>query len=382
MAFRFPHFTSQKENSFLIFRIGKEEIDFLLFQKEISGVRILAYGAESISYLNVRQTLEKIFTQLPQKENIRELIVTFSASQFQAQGIQQTLPRSPSSHLIDRAEALLLEGEIRAKSSRVFQRILFQESGILPGEFSLRKIKILERRIDGYPVPKFEGFKRGEIECSILGMFLLEIPFLPVEQFAKSHKIRNIRVLHIAEAIESLAKKRNQEGVYLCVEEEKTQIALQKEGHFVFLGSISMGEDNFTEFFGHLLGMRETTAEAFQEQYFRGDLSQTMQEKVQTSLLPEIRKFGILIKKKLSSAKMVLPSFVWIFGKGRALRNIQYVFGNEEFEDLPFSQKPEVSFLLPKEVWEVKEFPGGNDPVYTTLCLLGFASESCESRTR
>ena len=366
----------QRESGILVLRVGLAEIDFLLFEREPTGVHIVSCGSENVSHFMVRQTLEKIFSQLPKTKNIQELVATFPESQFNAQVIQQVLPPILPRHLIDKAEASLMEKDACARASRIFQKSLFQESGILPSEFSLRKVKILDRRIDGYPVAKLDGFKRGEIVLSILGMFLLEPPFLPVEQFAKSHRIQGIRVIHITEAIESFAKKRNQEGVYLCVEERRTQIVVQKEGHIAFLDSIPMGEGAFTEFFGDMLGMRESTAEAFQEQYFQGNLSMAALERVQAYLLPEIKKFGTLVKEKLLGAKMALPDSIWIFGRARALRNIQDILNAEELRDLAFLQKPETRFLLPKEIWEMKDSPVPDDPTYTMLCLLGASSES------
>jgi len=381
MSFGFPNFMRQRGNGILALRVGLSEIDFLFFsrfarsgtarQTEPVGVNVLSYGSEDISHFTVRQTLEKIFTQLPEAKNVQTLVATFPEGQFNAQVVELALPPVLPRHLIDKTEASLLEKDVLARASRIFQKSLFRESGILPGEFSLRKVKILERRIDGYPVPTLDGFKRGEIVCSILGMFLLETPFLPVEQFAKRHSIHDIRVIHIAETIESFAKKQNQDGVFLYVEEEKTQIVVQKEGHVAFLGGIPMGESAFTEFFGDMLGMRESTAAAFQKQYFQGNLSLAAHEKVQAYLLPEIKKFGTLIKEKLLGAQMTLPDPIWIFGKGRALRDTQNIFTDEELQDLPFLQKPETRFLLPKEIWEVKDFPGRNDPAYTTLFLLG-----------
>ncbi len=357
----------------MVLRIGKEEIDFLFFKKGGAGIEILSYGSENISSFNVRQTLEKMFMHLPQKEIVGELIVTFQAHEFRAQLIGQTLIPSSSLHLLDldKGEALSIERDILARAERAFQKNIFYESGILPNEFSLRRVKILERRINGYSVPKLEGFKSGAIEFSILGMFLLESSFLPVEQFAKAHKINSVRVIHIAEALEAFTRKYHQKGIYLCVEEEKTQIAIQNEEHFMFLGTIPMGASNFTEFFADMLGMREATARAFEEQYFNDGLSVAVQEKVQTFLLPEIQKFGTLVKKKILEAKITLPEFFWVFGKGRSLGNLQSFFAQDLLDDLPFSQNPKMNFLMPKDVWEAKNFPGANDPLNTMLCLFG-----------
>lgn len=381
MDFRFPSFMRQKENGILVLRVGLAEIDFLFFsrfarsggdrQQTPAGVRILAYGSEDISHFTVRQTLEKIFSRLPQAMRVQELVATFPENQFNAQIVHQTIPPLLPRHLIDKAEAAAIERDALGRASRVFQKSLFAESGILPDEFSLRKVRILERKIDGYPVPRIVGFERGEIVFSILGMFLLEPPFLPVEQFAKSHKIRDIRVVHMAEAVESFAQSRNQPGIYLCVQEQKTQIIVQKEDRIAFLAAIPMGESAFQEFFGNVLGMRESTAEVFEEQYFQGNLSVAAQEKVQTHLLSEIKKFGTLIKEKLLNAAMPLPDPIWIFGRVWALRDIEKIWKGLDLQDLPFLRKPEPRFLLPKDIWEMGGFPGHEDPVYTTLCLLG-----------
>src|SRR3989344_4993060 len=376
MNFGFQNFMRQKGNGIFALRVGLAEIDFLFFQKEPGGVNILSYGTEEFSHFTVRQTLEKIFDQLPKTKNIQELVVTFPKNQFNAQVVELTIPPILPRHLIHKAEAISVEKDVLARASRIFQKSLFRESGILPSEFSLRRAKILNRKIDGYPVTSLVGFKSGEIVFSLLGMFLLEPSFLPVEQFAKTHRIRNIRVTHIAEAIELFAQNGNHDGVYLAVEEKSTQIAVQKAGHIAFLESIAMGERGFNEFFGDTLGMRESTAEAFQEQYFQGSLSLAVREKVQTYLLPEIKKFGTLIQDKLLKAHMTLPNSIWIFGKARALRNSENIFSDAELQDLPFLQKPEMSLLLPKEIWAVKDFPGRDDPIYTSLCLLGASAES------
>lgn len=376
MSSWFPHFTTQKKSASLVLRIGIEEIDFLLFQGEGANTQVVTCGSEHISHFTTSQTLEKIFYQLPQKQTILRLIATFPENQFNAQVVQQVLPPILPHHTIDRAEAFSIERDVLARANRIFEKNLFRESGILPIEFSLRRVKILERRIDGYSVPKLDGFKRGETDLSILGVFLLEQPFFSLEQFAKRHKIRDIRVVHIVEAVELFTRTHSRSGVYLHVEERKTQIAISNEGHFMFPGSISTGSADFTDFFGAELGMREPTAELFQERYFQGELSSAVQEKVHGSLLPEIRKFGTLVKEKLMGVKAVLPDSIWIFGKGSALRNIQSLFTDAEFEDLPFSRKPQVRFLLPKKVWVGKGFPNDSDPAYTTLCLLGAATEA------
>jgi len=376
MRFGLPNFIQKNKKGILALRVGLSEIDFLFFKKDVVEAHVLAYGSEDISHFTVRQTLEKIFTHLPKAEHTQELVVTFPESQFNAQLVEISVPPMLPRYLVGKNEAASIEKEALTRANRIFQKSLFQESGILPSEFSLRKVKILDRRIDGYPVPKLDGFKMGEALFSLLGMFLLEPPFLPIEQFAKSHRMGDIRVIHIAEAIESFARTRNQEGVFLFVEEGKTQIVAYKDGHIAFLASIPMGENGFTEFFGDMLGMREPAAAAFQEQYFHGNLSLAVREKIQTYLLPQVEKFGTLVREKLLSAKMTLPDPIWIFGKGRALRDMQNIFTEETFHDLPFLQVPETRFLLPHEIWENKEFSGRNDPEYTALCLLGAMAES------
>ena len=371
MGFGFLSFAPKKGNNVLALRVGEREVDFLLFKNTSEGIRVLAYGSEETLHFHIRQVLEKIFAQLPQKERIHELRVTFETNSFRAQVITLTLPPKGHSHIIDSGEARSIEREILSRAARTLQNTLFRESGILPNAFSLRRVKILERSIAGYPVSKLAGSMSRELEFSLLGMFLLESSFLPVEEFARAHRIADMSVLHIAEALESFVRKPEREGIYLCIEEEKTQIAVQMRDRFAFLGTVSMGAHNFTEFFADRLGMRESTVRVFQQQYFENSLSVGVQEKMQTYLLPEIQKFGTLIKQKLLEAKIVLPGSLWVFGRGGVLRNLQSLFAPAPLDDLPFAQKPRIRFLLPEDVLEVKNFPGARDPFYTELCLLG-----------
>ncbi|MBI2098331.1 MAG: hypothetical protein HYT49_01550 [Candidatus Wildermuthbacteria bacterium] len=370
MGFGFLSFAPKKGNNVLVLRVGEREVDFLLFKNAGEGIRVLAYGSEDTSHFHIGQVLEKIFAQLPREERIHELRVTFGTSSFRAQVITLTLPPKTPSHVFDDGEASLIEKEVRARAARALQRSLFRESGILPNEFSLRRVKILGRRIAGYSVPKLAGAISRELEFSLLGVFLLESAFVPMREFAKTHRIAEMSVIHIAEALESFARKSGREGVYLCMGEERTQIAVQTKDRFAFLGTVSMGAQSFTEFFADRLGMRESTARVFQQQYFENSLSVGVQEKMQAYLLPEIQKFGTLIKQKLLEAKIVLPGSLWVFGRGDVLRNLQSLFAHETLEDLPFSQKPKISFLLPEDVWGAKNFPGARNPFYTELCLL------------
>ena len=371
MSFEFLRWAREERKNFLVVRIGQREIDFLLFGKENGEMHVLAYGSEEISHFTALQTLERIFARIPHKTSVQELIATFDTSSFRAQSIKLILPPQSPPHRIDKAEAFALERDTRTRAERIFQNLLFKESGILPSEFSLRKMDILERRIDGYAVPRLEGFKGGEIEFSVLVMFLLETALSQVEKFAKARKISRVRVIHIAEALKVFTSKPGREGVYLCMEEEKTRVAVHNEGHFLFLGALPMGAHPFAEFFSDVIGMREPSARLLQQRYFEGTLSEEVREKVHKYLLPETRKFGTLLREKLLEAKTALPESVWIFGRGGVLRDLQDVFSDDMLRDLPFVQRPKTRFLLPKDVWEAGHFPGTQDSLYTELCLIG-----------
>ena len=118
MGFWPLNFMRKRGSGILVLRVGLAEIDFLFFEKEPTGVDVLSYGSENISHFMVRQTLEKIFSQLPKAKNIQELAVTFPESQFNAQVIQQVLPPILPRHLIDKAEASLMEKDACARASR------------------------------------------------------------------------------------------------------------------------------------------------------------------------------------------------------------------------------------------------------------------------
>lgn len=368
---------SRKKHGVLVVRIGKQTVDFVFFAHEASAPEIIAWGSEDISYMNVRDTLEKIFARLPNKESLQELVATFEASMFRASVTQLSVPLAATPHIITRTEALAMEREAQDRATRHMQDTVLKESGIVPHEFALRRVRILERKIAGYRVARLEGFERRPIELSILALFLLEKQFKPLDQFVKTHRIRKVQVLHIAEALEMFAQRHGREGVYLCVEEEKTQIAVRQRERFLFPGAIPMGDERFQEIVGHVLGMSPHAAAVLRRRYFQGALSKAAKKKLTSFLLPDIQKFAMLIQAKLQELQIVLPSRLWLFGRVHAFAYAQELFaGDEELK---------TEFLLPRDVWEISTNSLAQDPLYTPLCLLGAAraqfSQSNEKTT-
>jgi hypothetical protein len=370
MALDFFRFGSEQRRIILAVHIGKSTIDFVLVERKGGNNTVLSHGTEELLHFTPRQTLEKIFSVCERHAVPKELVATFDHSLFRAKILSFTMPAQASAHRITRSEASEIERDILVRAQKTFQKVVFQESGIRPQEFVSKTVRILDRRISGYPVASLEGFKRGELEFSVLGAFLLDNAASLLAQFSKAHHISRVQAIHLAEALEFYTRAPGREGVYICIEAEKTRIAVRYRGHFSFLGAIDMGSQHFAELFGDVLGMHTPSAQLMQRKYFEGSLSVDVQEKVHLFLLPEARKFGTLLKDTLQEATIALPEHVWIFGRGSALRNLEDLFSGDTLKNLPFSRRPKVAFLYPKDIGKGYFQKDMADPVYTELCFL------------
>ena len=191
----------------------------------------------------------------------------------------------------------------------------------------------------------------------------------------------SITVLHLAQALERFARKKRKNGVYLHIAEESSEIAIWKDGVFALTEAIPLGGTHFTKVFENVLGMRKNTAQEFQERYFAGKLSEELRSQIKTLLAPPLNDFAALVKERLFQLNMSLPENIWIFGKGCKVREIFEMFEDDRVEkDLPFSQKPQPAFLLPKDIWNLERFPKNADPSYTGLFLLGYAEHAREEK--
>jgi len=370
MGFSLPWLQSKKGRGVLVLLIGEGALSFLLFEETGKEVRVLTSGQREAYLSNLEQNLVDLFAQLNKTRRIRQVVVSFSSEVFKAQIIKETIRRSTPSHPIDRKEAHSLEEKMRARAKRSFHKMLFADTGILPADFEFRSMEVLGHKIDGYEVQELEGFKGGDVESTILGTFLLRKPFSFVKKAAKRFGIQDIVVVHIAKALARYSERTENDGVFLSIEQRRTQIVVSHQGTFALTNPVAMGEENFNDVFSEALGMKENIASEFQEQYFRGELSKALMSKVRTLLLPEVKNFGTLITRQLEEVKISLPEHVWIFGSGSNIRDIANLFGEDIQEDLPFSEPPTIDFLLPEHILKVRDFPGSKNPHYTGLFLL------------
>jgi hypothetical protein len=370
MGFSLPWFQQKKGKVVLVLSIGERALHFILFEEKGEEVRVLTSGQREVYLSNLEQILVDLFAQLTKSARIRDMVVSFSSEIFKAQIIKEPFVRSTPKHSIDAKEAKRLEEKIRTRAKRSFNTILFEDSGILPGDFDFRSMQVLSHKVDGYEVVGLEGYKGSEVEFTLLGTFLLRKPFAVLKKAAKRYRIEHIQVVHIAEALVKYSEQKEQDGVFLSIEHTRTQVIISR-GDNVALGEpIPAGEEHFLEVFGEGLGMKENIASEFQDQYFRGELSDILTQKVKALLLPEVKNFGTLVLQELEEAKISLPEQVWIFGSGSNIGDITGLFEHRVKEEFPFSEPPSVAFLLPQHIRAVKDFPGSHNPSYTGLFLL------------
>ena len=369
-----PQFRKKRGELVLVLHIDENSISFALFEIQTVNTRILAYGMNDRKSFTLEQNLQEILRQINLRGQISKVVVSFSSHDFRAHVVRGGTKRDNGDFVINERENRSLENEILQRAERDMRKRIIEDSGILPSDFRMNKIEILERKIDGYKVPQFIGVRGKQVECVVLGTFLLLEPFHIIERFVQKNGFKQLEILHIAQAIVYHASKQKKDGIYLYIGNTKTQIGVWRDGKFNFSEGVPVGGDQFIEVFGEVLGMRENIAAEFQERYFTGEVSEEVREKIKSLLLPEIKKFGTLVSKRLYGMKTVLPENIWVFGAGSKIRDIFGMFEEIDETDSAFLQTPTFAFLSPKDILNIENFPHADDPRYTPLFLLVFAN--------
>ena len=357
--------------SVLAVALDGDTLNFLVFRQMADKKQVLKYGNQQVTAGGLQESLGQVIAQLPREVSVGTLIATFSPDHFKAKSIEIVFPGRGARHVLDKKEALWIEKTMRQQAKAKLFGNLFGESGILPADFRMLRLVPTSQKIDGYSVPRLEGFKAGEIRASFLATFLLATTFFDLAEFVESKKLHTVRVRHMAEAIADFGRKTNREGVYLYVGRRRSQLVVWKQGVLLLPEtSLALGEEDFVEVFGEVLGMRDNIAFEFEKRYVEGALSTQVKEKIDSLLLPTFQKFVTLIKKQLEVMKTPLPGNIWIFGRGIKTHHFQEVLQAQLAKGLPFTEDINVHILAPKDIWEGVSFAQNHNPQYSSLCLV------------
>lgn len=359
----------------LLVDFGENTCKFALVQEYEKNLEVRAWGVEDVRSLEyaAEHVLEKTKGM---NRDTEPILLSFSSTLWRSRVLHEIIERKNAALRIDPAEKSAIIEDLLSRVRSRLKEWVQDSSGILAGDISIRKLQILNYTINGYQVKDILNFQGARLDIQVMVVFALakHLPIIDniVQRFSG---ILSPRIVHLAETLEGFSQTRSQDAIYIDMGDASCRIIVVQQKRVVLVDEVSRGGRDFTLYLQETLSLGENTAKDFKERYASGDFSFSLREGVKGGFLAIAKDLMRLVCKSLGSIAADLPPSVFLFGGASKLPEVQEIFQGSIFEGLPFREKPRISFLLPKDLWNFSEFPGKTNPVFTPLFFLPYANK-------
>lgn len=250
---------------------------------------------------------------------------------------------------------------------KAFDRIRQQlawETGHSEIDVKLINAAIVDVRIDGYRVTNPLGFQGRDVS---IGIFNAYAPMVHLGALQKIAEELDLDLLSIAAEPYAVARSMGMENtvdfsaIFIDIGGGTTDIAVVRNGGLEGTKMFALGGRAFTKRLAQELNINFEEAEQLKIRYGRGELGSDVATRLANLLAEDCHVWldGIELSLNEFSETDLLPSRILLCGGGSALPGMrEALLGKEWHKDLPFSKKPGVSYLQPKDVSNIHDKTG------------------------
>ena len=340
MGFDFFGTKRKKEKLFLVLDIGTEAVKALVCRKDNGKIAILGaatqyferYGVFNGKIFEVNIIKKSILKAIEQVEsqgqNLKKLpvLLTLSPNILKARTSLQSFRRDGGLKTkISKTQEKAIFQQILKKAQEEIHQRFKKKSGILPRDIEMISLRILEMKIDGYPVSKLQGYNGKNLEFRVLATFLLKHYLESIKRIFADLELKILKIVHLAESLpfaffdEEVSDKIGN-SIFFDVGGEISQIFLVKRGNLEEINEFGAGGKVFSEKLSQALGIDEESARIFKEKYANNFLSREVEQRVKEILLSEKQTWRQDLELKLGKEKL---SNVQLFGGASLLPEIK-----------------------------------------------------------
>ncbi len=211
------------------------------------------------------------------------------------------------------------------KTQKEISQQFNKEFGILPEDIEWITLKVLEVKIDGYSVPKLQGYEGKDLRFKILVVFLPKHYFENIKRIFKDLRLNVSKIVHVAENLPTLFEDEIRDAVFLDVGGQITQIFLVRAGILQQINEFEAGGRNFSQKLSETLGLDEESARVLKERYANKLLSPESEKRIKEIFSEEKRIWHESLELKIReiNPKKLFPSTIFLFGGLSLLPEIQ-----------------------------------------------------------
>ncbi|EKD93235.1 MAG: cell division protein (septum formation) [uncultured bacterium] len=247
---------------------------------------------------------------------------------------------------------------------KAFEQIraeLAQETGYNEIDIKLVSASIMEIRIDDYKVNNPIGFQGNEVVVTIFNAFSPLVHYGVLQSIVAE---LNIDLLAMTSEPYALSRALHSEkgsglnAIIMDIGGGTTDLALVRDGILEGSRMFTIGGRSFTKRISHNLNISFVEAEEVKLAYSASRLEKQSQKIVADALKKdcEVWLTGITLTLNEFASVNTLPSSILLCGGGSHLPEIKTILSEGDWwKALPFDLKPQVNFLQPQTIGDIKD---------------------------
>ena len=268
--------------------------------------------------------------------------------------------RENPSTQIQLSELQSIVNRVQAEAFRQARSELAIETGREEIDVQLVNAAIVNVVIDGYKVANPMSYQGKELSVGVYNSFA------PIVQLGALETVVNelgLELLAVAAEPYAVARCLDEEStdfaaIFIDVGGGTTDVAVVRNGGVEGTKMFAIGGRAFTKRVSTVLGKTFQEAEEAKLKYSAGELEKDQAEKVKTALRNDVSVWlsALQISLEEFGETDLLPSKILLCGGGSLLPEIKEALEDSQWiEDLPFARVPDVQFIQPGDVANMKE---------------------------
>lgn len=373
-GFKKKNLTPKRERLFTVLDIGTEFVKALVCEAQGKDVHVLGRGKrkqntgemESGTITDIAGVIEHCNGAIREAERMagltpQKLILGVAGELIKGATSMITYKRRDPSSKIHQEELKNIIHKVQWKAFEKVRSDLAYETGFNEIDVKLIHAAIVDVQIDGYKVTNPVGFQGREIVMSVFNAFSPLVHFGALQTISAELDRDLMAIMAEPYALGRLlggTELQGYSGIFIDVGGGTTDISIVIDGSVVDTKMFNLGGRAFTKRLSQALNVSGEEAEEVKIAFANKQLEHQSHKIVGKALMSDIEVWlsGVFFSLQELSDIDSLPPSIYLCGGGSLLDLLKEGMEKSDwYKKLPFPRKPQVKYLLPKNVSHIKD---------------------------
>ena len=246
-----------------------------------------------------------------------QAVINLSPEIIKIRTYSGVLERKDSQKKIEEKEKDLIYKEAFAMTKKKIAEKFYEDNDVLYQDIHFESFEIIEKKINGYEINDFKGYKGREIEFSAFTTFFKK-------DYLEILKKLNIEIIKIDTGIRAMNNflMKEKSGMILDIGGKDTRVLIFKNGKIKNSKEFKGGSNIFSLKVMDVFGINRNLARTLKEEYIEGKLSPEVSLKIRKIFLKESKIWHNDLWRTLKGSKEV-PGIVFLIGGGSLIPEIR-----------------------------------------------------------